>query len=316
MQPNKPAPPLENRFLLPSGWQDGNFINPENSHKIHYNFILPASQPKGTVVVLPGLSEFGEKYIETANFFTSNNYSVYIIDWAYQGKSFRFKNNTHKRHTDGFETDVSDLRYLITNIVQSNLPLYMLCHSMGGNIGLRYLLEHPNVFKAASFSAPMLGIKDLKNFYKPISLLLKILTPISTFYVPGGKNWHAIARKSDGTDIFSSDPVRDKIHNAWSIYNPQLQVGSPTLKWLQESLKSIGILQKPKNLSRINTPILLTCGEKESLVDPNAIERAAKHIPNAEFLSLKNGKHEIMMETDDIRDNFLQKTLELFNQSN
>lgn len=305
---------LPSRFLPSSDWTSEEFINPNNYHKIHYAYALPQEKTKGVIVTLPGLSEFGEKYIETANFFLKHGYAFYVIDWAYQGRSTRFKNNTHKRHSDGYEQDISDLHYLISNEIKTELPLLMLAHSMGGNIGLRYLLKHPSIFKAASFSAPMLGIHDLKNLYCPVSILLKILAPINTFYVPNGKNWYYDSRKNDGTDIFSSDPIRDKIHNTWSQSNTALQVGNPTLKWLSESLKSIKILKNSDNLSQIKIPTLLACGDKETLIDREAIKRATRYIPQAQHLDLKNGKHEILMETDDVRNLFLEETLKLFNQ--
>lgn len=308
-------PDLEERFLPPPNWQSGNFINPETDHYIHYNF-LPASKDnyKANIVVLPGLSEFGEKYIETARFFHEQGYGFYVIDWAYQGRSSRFKNNHHKRHSDGYESDISDLNYLIKNIIPSDKPLHLLAHSMGGNIGLRYILKHPNIIKSASFSAPMLGIKDLKYTGWLIKPILGTLCFLSNKYIPGGKDWHEAARKSNGEDIFSHDPIRDQIHNKWCLTNPELQIGNPTFKWIYESLKSISLLKKKETLKKITTPILLSIAEKEVLVDNDSIKKAAEYLPNAQCSLLKKARHEILMETDDIRNEFLDKTLNLFNQ--
>lgn len=309
-------PDLEERFLPPENWQSGEFDNPDTGHKIHYNFILPENKtPKGIIVALPGLSEFGEKYIETARFFLQHGYGFYVIDWAYQGRSIRHPHNTHKRHSDGYETDIDDLHFLIENIIGTEKPLYMLAHSMGGNIGLRYLVEHSNTFKAASFSAPMLGIEDLKFFSSPLKFVLQLIHHIHHLYIPGGKDWHEGARTSDGEDIFSSDPVRDQIHNAWCLSNPDLQVGNPTFKWIHESLKSIHILENKEILQKIEIPFFIACAKKEKLVDNSAIQKTAKALPNAKLLEIKNAKHEILMETDDVRDKFLKETLNLFTES-
>lgn len=305
-------PDIEERFLPPKNWRSGSFLNAETNHYIHYNYAA-LSHSKGTVIVLPGLSEFGEKYIETARFFNEQQYDFYVIDWAYQGRSSRFEDNPHKRHSDGYESDINDLNYLINNIIQLDIPLYMLAHSMGGHIGLRYLTTQKHNIKAASFSAPMVGIKNLRHF--PI-YLSKILKLFKSLYIPTGKNWYEKARKSDGTDIFTSDPIRDQVHNKWCLSNPDLQIGYPTFKWVYESLKSIHFMKKKDKLKKINIPVFIASAEKEALVDNKAHQSAARLIPHSKHLFLEKAKHEIMMETDDIRDNFLQETLQLFNQSN
>ncbi|HPD82969.1 MAG: alpha/beta hydrolase [Alphaproteobacteria bacterium] len=304
-------PALEDRFLPNENWELDSFVNSETSHKIHYSY-APIQNPKGTIICLTGLSEFCEKYIETAKFFNTHHYNFYVMDWAYQGRSCRYRGEPHKRHSDGYESDISDVKYFIDGVIKTNTPLFLLAHSMGSNIALRYLSSQDHAIKAASFSAPMLGIKSLKYF--PF-LLNPILSIFSDRYVPGGRDWHESARDGDGQGIFSSDLVRDKVHNAWCISNPDLQIGSPTFKWLYESLKSMRLLKSDKILKKICIPVLLAYATKETLVDNNAIVRASKKIENAELLELRNSKHEIMMETDNIRDEFLNKTVTLFNQS-
>jgi lysophospholipase len=301
-------PDLESRFLPNENWQDGFFDNPKTNHKIHYSSSL-VSVSKGTVVILPGLSEFSEKYIETAQFFNAHHYDIYIIDWAYQGRSTRRADNPQKRHSDGYETDISDLTFLINNIIPTNKPLYMLAHSMGGHIGLRYLATQNHKVKAASFSAPMLGIKGVRYFPAGLSALFK---PIENFYIPTGKDWHESSRKSDGTDIFTSDPIRDQVHNKWKLSNSELQVGYPTFKWIRESLNSILFMKQKENLQEIKIPTLIATAGKEALVDNKAIQSAAPIMLQTKLMHFKNAKHEILMEIDDIRDQFLNETLYLF----
>jgi len=263
--------------------------------------------------MLPGLSEFCEKYYETANNFIKHGYNFLIIDWAYQGKSTRFDKNPHKRHSDGYDIDISDLKYIIDHHVNKGAPTFMLGHSMGGHIGLRFLSQYPDYFQAASFSAPMLGIKDLKYTGWLIKPLSPIFNLFKTSYIPGGKNWRIEARKSDGSDVFSSDPTRDTLHNTWCLQDPSLQVGNPTIKWVLESLKSISLLNK--SYRDIETPTLLGMAEQEEIVCNASIIKASKIIHHSKLLNLENSKHEILMETDDIRDQFLNETLALFKQS-
>lgn len=303
-------PDLEDRFLPDENWEVGDFINPATDHKIHYSQAL-IKAPKGSIICLPGLSEFSEKYIETSKYFNQNGYNFFVIDWAFQGRSSRFENNPHKRHSHGYDADISDIHYFIKNVLKTNTDLYLLGHSMGGHLGLRYLATQPHEFKAASFSTAMLGIKSLRYFPAFLGCLS---SAFQDKYVPGGQDWFEEARSSDGKDIFSSDLIRGKLHQAWSKHDPELQIGNATFKWLCESLKSISYLKKKSVLEKISIPVLFAYADKETLVDNRAIIKTARVIKHAKILKLKNAKHEILMETDDIRDKFLEKTLEMFNQ--
>lgn len=307
-----PLPELEERFLPNQNWEVKQFLNPETNHNIHYSYSL-IQAPIGSVICLPGLSEFSEKYIETAKFFNQKSYNFFVIDWAYQGRSTRFTENPNKRYSDGFDSDISDIDYFIKNELKTNTPLFILGHSMGGHLALRYLIEKDHDIKAVSLSTPMLSIKSIRYFPCCLAGIFNIK---KTSYVPGGKNWHESARASDGTGIFSSDPLRDQVHQAWSKVDPALRVGNATLKWLCESLKSIQILKRKENLKKIKISVLFAYADKETLVDNRAIIRAARIMKKAKLLKLKKAKHEILMETDDIRDIFLEKTLEVFKQSN
>ncbi len=307
-------PELPEQFLLPKEWQRDAFINPDTSHHIHYNYALAGRKPesaKANILILPGLSEFGEKYIEFTRECLAKKYNFYIIDWAYQGRSSRYIPNAHKRHSNGYKTDISDLHYMTQNVITNEKPIIIMGHSMGAHIGLRYLQEFPGVIDAAGFAAPMVGIKDLKYTKSAVEWFLKNLPSIHTCYIPGGKDWYAQARSSDGKDIFSSDPLRDKIHNAWCMSVPELQIGNITIRWVFESLKSCKLLNEKFNISKIKIPVFIATAEHEKLVDNKETEKFAKQLSDVEIIELPNAKHEILMETDEIRSIFTKKFFDL-----
>lgn len=304
-------PDLEARFLPSDNWQVSTFYNNDTQHNIHYSSAL-VDNAIGTIICLPGLSEFGEKYIETARFFNSNGYNLYVIDWAYQGRSTRFKDNPHKRYSDGYEADISDLGKFIDRAHKGDLPLFMLGHSMGGHIGLRYLATQHHKLKAASFSSPMLGIESLRYFP---TFLKFLLIPFAQSYIFGGGDWDKSSRKNIKKNIFSNDPIRSQIHYAWSASNVDLQIGNVTFKWVIESLKSITMLRDRSVLKNIETPTLLAIADQENLVDNDAIRYVSQHIQNVQLLNLFDAKHEILMEKEESRDHFLNETLALFRKS-
>ncbi len=302
-------PTIEQRFLPPKNWRVDSF---HSQHREIFYRTAFIDAPKDIVYILPGLSEFGEKYIETTRDLNAKGFDVVVIDWAYQGLSHRYSSNRHKRSSDGITLDVMDLHTLITSQINAPLPHLMLAHSMGGNIGLRYLEKYPARFKAASFSAPMLGIAGICTFTKLTRLLLKLLTPFKNSYVPGGHDWSALDRHDILNNVFSHDKLRCEVHNAWMAANPDLQVGNATYRWLDHSLRSISFLAKQKTLRSIHTPLVLGLAEKDTVVDNKAIIHAAAFLPNAHLEFLNGSGHEILMEGDEIRDRFMDETLKLF----
>ena len=308
-------PQIEERFQQPEGWRWGTLKH--KGRNIRYGVSFPKDQtPDAVVVCLPGLSEFGEKYFELARDLNARNMAFWIIDWTGQGKSTRyFENNPHKRHSAGFQQDVDDLHALYLDYIKHSsvhpdvgrIPRAMLAHSMGGNIGLHYLKQHPDTFDCALFSAPMFGLQAFES--TPNFIASGLTEIISLFagrsYASGQSDWNEDMRASDGSDIFSSDPLRDQIHEAWSIVDPELQVGGVTWRWLHEAVKSCNKLQRKAFLKSIQTHCIIAAAGHEELVDNKEIQRVCKRLPNANLLEFPEAKHELLMEKDDVRNSIL-----------
>jgi lysophospholipase len=294
---------IEERFLEPAGWRWRKF---ERGGRTLRFGAMESPTATAAVICLPGLGEFAEKYFETARDCAAMNLSFYIMDWMGQGKSDRFLKNPLKRHSTGFENDINDLDFFIKNHVPKNIPLVMLAHSMGGNIGMRYLMRPPHTFACAAFSAPMFGIKAVAGFETAARVLATFMNTIAgQSYVPGGgDNPPENRSKIHGPDDFSSDPVRAAVHNAWREIDPSLRVGGVTFGWIYHALKSCAAIKKTGALENIKIPCAFYAAGDEHLVDNTAIRDAAARIKNAKFIELKDARHEILMERDDIRKQF------------
>jgi len=305
------TPDLKERFLAPKGWVTDEINISETVHEIHYGHAAPEKgEIKGVIILLQGLQEFTEKYYETARFFIEKNFAVVLFDWHYQGRSGRLKRNRHKRHSDGFEADITDLKILIEERVKTlypDQPLYCLSHSTGGNIALRYMAAHPDDFKAAGFSAPLIDIHGLHVVPDWMMIgLLTLLKPLHKCYVPFGKNWDETERKSDGTDKFSSDPARDAITNKWYLADPSLQGGSPTLGWLYHAYKSMRYLKKSDALKNVKIPCFFALAGNDTIVHSYAVQDIInKLLETTSFIMMDGCKHEILHELDPFRDALL-----------
>ncbi len=319
MNEHKNIPPgLDQRFYKPEGYIF-NFFERKGTQrlrKIRYALYMPEN-PKGIIVHLPGLSEFAEKYYELAHDIYDKNYGYVCIDWVGQGKSSRYMDNTHKRHADPFEEDVADLHELITQYVPDKGPLFMLAHSMGGNLGIRYAIEHPHTFKAIGLSAPMFGIKAVAALPKDIRHHISSFMNnfFSEKYVLGGMDWNEHLRGKEGIDIFSSDPIRGKLHHKWSLADEELRLGAITYGWVDEALKSCAALFKPDVLDQVKVPVFIGVAEKEGLVDNDEIRRAYNMLPHAELVEFTGAQHELLVEIDSIRDAYLKRYFSLIEKA-
>lgn len=302
---------LPERFLAPAGWRTHSFVNEETGHKIHYGSVFPQpdQQPSAIIVCLGGLSEFAEKYFEVAHDMLDRGYAFWFIDWQYQGRSGRLAKFPQRRHSDGFDKDVSDLHKLVADYIKPSagrIPLIMLGHSMGANIGFHFLAEHPKYFAAAAFTAPFFGIHNFKWPMRLLAGIVSYLLPlVGEKYIFKGTDWAETMRKGDGSEIFSSDAVRDALHKHWSMTDAELQVGNVTFGWVVQALKSCRKLRDPDLLKKIVIPVLIGVAGKEAIVDNDAIFDIVKKLPNGRMIEINGANHEILMEQDAYRNAFL-----------
>ncbi|MBI1326924.1 MAG: alpha/beta fold hydrolase [Alphaproteobacteria bacterium] len=288
------------------------FLTNDKGYQIRAATIMPHGKAKGCVLLLHGLSEFTEKYYEVITDLIKRDMMVVTFDWVGQGGSENIITNSQKRHTQGFDQDVADIdkiyhELLIPLLPKKDFPKYMIAHSMGGHLGLRYLAEgHADNFAAAAFSAPMLGIASVEAIAAPIRKRIFAFAErmLDKSYVPGGTDWTGLERAMPGHSIFSSDKERDSWQNAWCKKNEKLKDGAATWGWLREAYKSCQYMAQEDILKRITTPVFIAYAGKEALVSNNAITTALKIIPRVKGAFLPLAKHEILMESNNIRNQF------------
>ena len=321
--PNIPA--LPPRFLQPDGWRWHVFTNTKGK-KLRFGAVSPKGKiPDAVVVCLPGLSEFSEKYFELAHDMLDRNMAFWVLDWQGQGRSDRPQINPQRRYVASFDDDIDDLQFFLTEYVKhaavhpdvGRLPMVMIAHSMGANIGLRYLAKYPDMFSCAAFTAPLIAIRATAFLPKQIALGMSEVLQLflARSYVAGGKDWSPDVRANPAKNIFSSDPMRCTIHNAWCQADARLQVGDVTYGWVHAALNSCAILQKRGTAEAIQIPCLFGLAEKEMLVDNRAARKFAARIKNAKILELPGAFHEILMEKNDIRNRFLQEFFTLMDEN-
>lgn len=295
---------LESRFTQPEGWQWRDKLETRPGQYIRIGWTIP-DNAKALVVLLPGLSEYCEKYFEIVRNLTDRGFAVACIDWRGQGLSWR-QGDRAKRYHDDFALDIEDARIFNESIpVPADMPRIMLAHSMGAHIGLRYLHDYPGQFHCAVLTAPMQGI-NLPGHIDPV---LRVVVQIAAklglreSYLPGGKDWTETTFHNN-IQLLTSDPARRNMQFYWMSTHPQLRMGGLTFSWLEQALKSSKYARNKKWLAEIETPCLIVQSEQEKIVSNRAIEHTARALKRTELLKLDRALHEAMMEQDVYRNQF------------
>lgn len=266
----------------------------------------------GTVLLFPGRTEYIEKYGRAATALRARGYATVTIDWRGQGLSDRAAPDRATGHVNAFTDFQKDAGALLTHARDLGLPkpYYLIAHSMGGAIGLRALIEGLPV-RAVVFSAPMWGIQiwaPLRPFAWGISTLAR-RTGFDTRMAPGQETENYLTRTPLADNALTSDADMFAYMRHQITTHPDLGLGGPSLRWLNESLIDMRRLSR---LASPRTPTTTFLGTAESIVDPAAIRDRMAHWPGGTLEVVKGGRHETMMETPDIRTRFFDTAASLF----
>lgn len=266
----------------------------------------PEGKAPGTIVLLQGRREFIEKYFEVVADLQDRGFEVYALDWRGQGLSTRPLANRQKGHVENFDLYLSDLELFMENIVLPRAPgpLYLVGHSMGGHLGLRFLHDHPGMFEKAALSAPMIDI-ELGMFGRVSRMLVKSMMPLrrAEEYALFQGDFSEKTRARE-VDLLSSDPERLEVEILNYRENPMLELGGVTYGWLAAAFRSIATLEAPGYPEAIETPVLMMTAGADKVVSQAAQTTFAQRMPHCQQKIIAGSRHEILMERDDLRNQF------------
>jgi lysophospholipase len=293
-------PVLDVRFLEPPGFRWGTFTNGRR-HALRWGH-LPVPGATRACVLVGGFGEFIEKYFETAADFAARGFSVWCLDWYGQGASPRPERDPTRPLARDFEADADDLAAFAETMVTEKRRL-LVAHSMGGAIGLLCLSRHPKVFDAAVLSAPMLGLLlgGLPRWVAAAIVWGALALGKADAFAPGARRWSEDPALCGRTSHNSSDEARCLVLQRWYAARPGLRVDGATYGWLRAALAVIDHLAQPGVLARVAIPVLIGSAGRDILVSPRQHEATAARLPDARLVKFPEAKHELFMETDDVR---------------
>lgn len=268
-----------------------------------------AQAPKGTILLFTGRTEYLEKYGRIAQDLTGAGYSILSMDWRGQGLSDRVTEDARLGHIEDFSDYQHDVAAFLALAEELDVPKpwYMIAHSMGGCIGLRALINGFPVEKAV-FSAPMWGIFVLPKL-RPIA---RILPDLASFFgqqlrtMPGTSARGYVADTSFENNLLTTDPETWAYLERHAKADPKFSLGGPTVTWFEAATRETAALLKAP---RPTLPVKTIAGTREGVVDRKALIKMHENWPSASLEWIEGARHELMMETPDKRQQFLNKAL-------
>ncbi|PRY94750.1 lysophospholipase [Hasllibacter halocynthiae] len=256
------------------------------------------------VLILPGRTEYVEKYWPTALWLASEGFRVLAIDWRGQGLSDRLDGDPALGHVVRFEDYQRDVAALVS--LCGGGRRHLLAHSMGGCIGLRALGEGLSV-ATATFSAPMWGI-EIARHERPFAWALSWLagrTGRANRYAPG-RGPAPVADVPAEAGMLTTDEETLDWMRRQTAEVPALALGGPSLGWLWEALREMRRLHRAPSP---DVPCLTGLGTAERVVDPARIRSRMARWPGGRLVLHEGGEHELLMERPALRDAFRAQIL-------
>ena len=164
-------------------------------------FVLMAKTGAATMVILPGFTEFCEKYSRDILRLHQSGFNVLVIDWPGQGLSGHFGKNPLAVHCDDFAVYLAALDAVIEAAGLGEDRLFLFGHSMGGHLALRYAARRPRHSLGVILTAPMMAppVMPIWLIRGLSALLLKAGLGVPIPHFTGCQRWTACASSGQTT---------------------------------------------------------------------------------------------------------------------
>ena len=142
--------------------------------------INEVSSAYATIIIVPGLNEYKERYFEMIDYFVNNKFNIVIYDPRGQGKSVNNEN------TLGFISDAQKLIDDFKNVVKytekrfPNISIYVVADSLGTLPVINYLPDNESIKKIVfacdvGMGSSAMGARNFINKIKGFKLDIEVI---------------------------------------------------------------------------------------------------------------------------------------------
>ena len=207
---------------------------------------------RGVVALMHGYGEHSGRYQHVAAALARSGYRVMAIDARGHGQSSGQRGHV-ERHSDY----VDDLDRLVRSARDRwpGLPLFLLGHSHGGLIALRYALRRPSGVTGFVVSSPLCGLAlEVPAAKELLGKMASRLRPALS--IPSGIDAAAISHLDEVVEDYRRDP---------------LVFGTATARWFTETQHAMKDLAGRAHT--LDQPFCFLVAGSDRIVDPRATRR-------------------------------------------
>ncbi|HKJ46805.1 MAG TPA: lysophospholipase [Balneolales bacterium] len=237
------------------------FIN-QRGKKIFTQEWIPESDIKAAVLLIHGYAGHSGRFKEFANKLVKQKYAVFALDLQGFGRS-----DGTAADIEDFDDYVKDTTIYLENLQKefSDLPLFLMGHSMGGNIALITAAQNDHQLNGLILSAP--ALKAMSNLPKVIQDMANYISAFAATIPVLRMDIEVISRDTKVIEEFKKDPLSYNGRIRARMAN-QLAKGSEKAR--EAALK-------------ITYPVWIGHGTDDKLIDPKGTHEFNEIVPSEEI---------------------------------
>jgi acylglycerol lipase len=169
--------------------------------RIFWQSWAPDGEPRALIVIVHGAGEHSDRYADVAGRLVSDCYGVHALDHRGHGRS-----DGPRALIDRLDNAVADLDQLVSLASGSHpgLPVFMLGHSMGGTVALRYATSHQDRLSGLILSGALAALEAAPAPLRLAANILSVVTPtLGLISVDASQ----VSRDSEVVSAYVADPL-------------------------------------------------------------------------------------------------------------
>jgi len=245
------------------------------SPRIHTQTWLPDGEARASVVIAHGAGEHLGRYEHVAARLNAEGYAVHALDHRGHGRS-----EGPRALIDRIDNAVEDLDQLVVKVADGQ-PVFLLGHSMGGTIALKYAIAHQERLVGLVLSSPLAALEAASPATRLAARVLSAAAPrLGVIAVDAS----AVSRDPEVVRAYETDPL---VHHG--------KLPARTVAELASAVESF-----PATVGAITVPTLIMYGTADQLVPPEGSAMLGQRIGSADkTVKPYNGLyHEILNEPE------------------
>lgn len=234
---------------------------------------------RGEILISHGFGEHSGRYGALTNHLVAHNYSVTGYDHRGHGLSDGLPG-----HVESFNEYDDDLDRMIASVRSrsQSRTLFLIGHSMGGLIALRYTARKSGALTGAIISAPLIEVAV------PVPAHKLMIARVGARMAPRMRLDSEIKPAN-----LSRDPEVGRAYAADPLVNRKVSA-----KWFSEATRAMQ--EAAERASQITTPLLVMHGTADKLASVDATKRLFEHIGSSdkELVIYPGFYHELFNEPE------------------